>query len=331
MKTFKSFLAALLLCVFALNARATFFFVQLFQSDGAINQSQIGVSVWPPTDQPFVTYGTNMVYNGNLETVVLNSSGYGTNWLFPGTYRFYITNLNAAFIAVIPDTLLTNSISLYVTNLPVFPGVSLNSYGTMTNLLGFAPATNTFKGMTNAMGYMPATNSNSGIVFALGFTPATNNYNGITNSLGFAPATNSFIGATNQLGFAPATNSNSGITSALGFTPPTNNYTGTTNSLGFAPATNSFIGATNQLGYTPATNGTAGIEAGLGFVPATNNGYIGQGTAVGWIATNGIQVWVCYKTNNLPGPAFTNLPVGSLMTTTNGGFYSLSNLVWQSH
>lgn len=299
----KKIFSIFLILALVIKAHAlTPFFVQLFQSDGAINQSQIGVSVWPPTDSPFVTYGTNLVYNGNIETIVLNGSGYGTNSLFPGTYRFYITNLNAAFVAVIPDTLVTNSIALYVTNLPGFSGVGLNSYGVITNQLGFAPATNSFKGMTNALGYMPATNSNSGIVFALGFTPATNNYNGITNALGYIPAN-----AANTNDFARATPA--GVTNALGYIPAN------------AANTNDFVRAT-----------PAGIIGALGYTPPTN-GYIGSTNLPthASLATNGQIVWVTYPTNGLPGSAFTNLPVGSLMSTTNGGFYVLSNLTWNVH
>lgn len=46
------------------------------------------------------------------------------------------------------------------------------------------------------------------------------------------------------------------------------------------------------------------------------------------IVTNGFIAWVCYKTNNNPGNQFTNLPWGSICSTTNGGTYRLSNDVW---
>lgn len=391
---FRVLLFALISHLTPLTCSATPFFVQLFQSDGTPSTSPIGVSTWPPSDSPFVTYGTNIIYGGNIVTIAPNNNGYASNWLYPGVYRFYLTNLNAAFVAVIPDTTNFLSVANYTTNLPGFAGSGLNSYGIVTNWLGFAPATNSFAGSTNALGYMPATNSNAGIVFAIGFTPATNNYNGITNSLGFAPATNNFIGLTNALGFAPATNSNDGMVFALGFAPATNSYAGITTALGFAPATNSFIGSTNALGYMPATNSNAGILFALGFTPPTNNyngvtnalgfapgtnslagvvsalgympatnsnggittalgfapatnssggiisalhytprtndGYVGLSSLAGAanLATNGFSVWVAYKTNDVPGGAFTNLPQGSLMTTTNGGFYVLSNLVW---
>jgi len=361
-----------------LSSRATPFFIQGFQSDTPALTNQIGVSYWPPNDHPFTVYGTNIIYGGNIVTITPNSSGYASNWLYPGTYRFYFTNLNAAFVAVIPDTTNFNSLALYVTNVAGFSGVGLNSYGVVTNLLGlapatnstsgieaalgyvpatnnnagiafslgFAPATNSNDGVTSALGYTPATNDNSGISFALGFAPATNSsagivsalrfnpatntYDGVSAALGFAPATNSFVGSTNALGYTPATNSNDGITFALGFTPTTNTYSGITNSLGFAPATNSASGLVSALSYTPATNSNSGIIAALSYTPRTNDGYVGLASLAGTadLATNGFVVWVAYKTNDVPGRAFTNLPPGSLMTTTNGQLFVLSNLVW---
>jgi hypothetical protein len=379
---------------FILHCPATPFFIQGFQSDSPALTSQIGVSYWPPSDHPFTIYGTNIIYGGNLVTITPNGSGYSSNWLYPGTYRFYFTNLNAAFVANIPDTTNFNSLALYVTNVSGFSGLGLNSYGVVTNLLGLAPATNStsgieaalgyvpatnnnsgiafslgfapatnsnsgvtsalgyspatnsYSGVTSALGFIPATNSNPGIVFGLGFTPATNTYDGIANSLGFAPATNNFIGSTNALGYMPATNSSAGINFALGFTPATNTYSGITNSLGFAPATNStagfvaalgytpatnsYSGLTNSLGFAPATNSTAGIVAALHYTPRTNDGYIGTLTGAASLATNGFIVWASYKTNDVPGAALTNLPAGSLLTTTNGQLFVLSNLVWQA-
>lgn len=375
---------------------STPFYIQGFKSDSPALTNQIGVSYWPPSDHPFTLYGTNIIYGGNIVTITPNASGYASNWLYPGTYRFYFTNLNAAFVAAIPDTTNFYSLALYVTNIASFSGAGLGSYGVVTNLIGFPPSTNSTAGIESALGYVPATNSNAGIVFglgfapatnsnpginaalgyapatnsnagitsalnfapatnsnpgivaALGFTPATNTYDGITNSLGFAPATNSFAGSTSALGYMPATNSNAGIVSALGFTPPANTYFGVTNSLGFAPATNTtagfvaalgytpatntYSGLTNALGFAPATNSTAGIISALKYTPKTNDGYIGVSSiaATANLATNGFVVWVAYKTNDTPGGVFTNLPAGSLLTTTNGGFYVLSNLVWQA-
>jgi len=102
---------------------ATPFYIQGFQSDNPALTNQVGVSYWPPSDHPFTIYGTNIIYGGNIVTITPNTSGYSSNWLYPGTYRFYFTNLNAAFIANIPDTTNFNSLALYVTNVSGFSGV----------------------------------------------------------------------------------------------------------------------------------------------------------------------------------------------------------------
>jgi hypothetical protein len=329
------FLPALRLCasvaIFLLwligSADATPFYLQINRSDSPAVTNQIGVSYYPPNQQaPFTVYGTNIIYGGNILTITPNSSGYSSNWLYPGTYEFYFTNLNAAFVAVIPDTVSFQSLALYITNAPAFPGVGLNSYGMVTNLLGFPPATNTPAGIDAAQGFASATNSNPGITAAQGFASATNSNAGITAAQGFASATNSNAGITAAQGFASATNSNAGITAAQGFASATNSNAGITAAQGFASATNSNAGITAAQGFASATNSTAGIKAALLYTPQTN--YVGQSGAVAFLSTNGFAIWVSYQTNGVPGTAFTNLPAGSLMTTTNGALFVLTNLVW---
>lgn len=311
MKTVFSFFFAV--CFLTGSAVATPFFVQGYNSDGSPQTNAIKASFWPQSsDSPFVTYGTNIIYAANEVTISPNAAGYASNWLFPGTYRFSIPALGVAYLAVIPDTTNFLSVANYTTNLNGYPGIGLNSFGLVTNWLGFSPATN----------------SSSGIISALGFFPTTNNFYGITNALGFAPATNSNAGIIFALGFTPATNNFSGITNALGFAPATNSAAGIAGALGYSPATNSSAGAISALGYTPATNSFSGLTNALGFSPGTNSGYVGIGTAVANLTTNGFLVWAAYKTNGVPGTAFTNLPQGSLLTTTNGSLFVLSNLVW---
>src|SRR4051812_8107665 len=123
----KRFLSLIILLLLTLPARATWFYIQGFQSDSPAITNQAGVSYWPQTDSPFVVYGTKIIYGGNIVTITPDANGTATNFLYPGTYRFYFTNLNAAFIAVIPDSAVTNSLALYITNLAVFPGISMNS------------------------------------------------------------------------------------------------------------------------------------------------------------------------------------------------------------
>lgn len=370
-------LAAGLLLVSGISTATPFYF-QGYKSDGTPQTNLVYQSIYPASTSPFVIYGTNIIYGANVIVSQPNSNGYFSNWCYPGTYRFYITNLNVSFVASIPDATNMQSLALYTTNQPAFSGVGLNSAGLMTTLLGFAPATNsnsgivfalgytpatnTFNGITNSLGFWPATNTIVGISAALGYVPATNTYPGISNLLAFVPTTNTPAGITNALnympatnnnagvvsalGFAPATNNNpgivaalgfapvvdstAGIVSALGYTPPTNTYSGLTNALGFAPATNSTSGIESALGFTPANATFSGISVALGYTPRTNDGYTGLPALSGAanIVTNGFIAWVSYKTNSLPGAVFTNLPNGSLMSTTNGQLFVLSNLVW---
>lgn len=289
------------------------FFIQSFQSDGTAQTNPMYMSQYPATSAPFSIYGTNIIWGGFVLKVTNNVNGYGSNWIFPGTYRCVISNLNVSFIVNIPDTTNFNTLALYVQNLPSFAAPSLSTYGVITNQLGFPPATNSPIGILFALNFQPATNGGPLAYSQLPFTPPTNSYSGLTNVLGFPPATNNNAGMVFALGFAPATNSNAGMVFALGFTP----------------LTNSFTAITTTLGYKPATNTTAGIIAALGYTPGTNDGNIGLlASAVASASTNGFTVWVSYKTNDVPGPAFTNLPPGSIMTTTNGAFFVLSNLVW---
>ena len=298
---------------------ATPFFIQGYSHDGAPQTNLIYMTQYPATSAPFTVYGTNIVYGANAIVISPNAGGYASNWSYPGPFKFYITNLNVSFIANIPDTTNFQSLALYVTNLQSFSAAGLSSYGMVTNLLGFPPATNNPNGIIFALGYTPANAANTND-FARA-TPA-----GITNSLGFIPAN-----AANTNDFARATPA--GVTNSLGFIPAnaanTNDFaratpSGVTNALGFIPAN-----AANTNDFARAT--LAAIVAALGYTPKTNDGFIGQGSLAGIasLSTNGFTAWVTYKTNNVPGPAFTNLPTGSLMSTTNGGLYCLSNIVWQ--
>jgi hypothetical protein len=314
-------------CIFNCSA-ITPWTLKIGTATNAFGSQQMGAQLLTPANQldtPFTVNGTNLIFGGNTIsnfTFTSDSSGYFSNVLYAGTYKFILTNYNAAFIAQIPDTTNVQSLTLYITNMPVFSGVALDSYGLITNLLHFPPATNSTAGITAALGYTPPTNSYNGLTNSLGFPPATNSNSGITSALGYTPPTNSYNGLTNALTFPPATNTTAGIEAALGYVPPTNNYNGLTNSLGFDPA---HAANTNDF----ARNTLAGITAAQGYTSKTNDGYIGLPIATGWIATNGPVKWVFYNTNNLPGNAFTNLGAGSLMTTSNGAQFCLSNnLTW---
>jgi hypothetical protein len=273
---------ALLFLVTCHSSLGTPFYLQGFLSTNPALTNQCGVSAWPPSDSPFTIYGTNIIYCGNILTITPNNSGYASNWLYPGTYRFYFTNLNAAFVAVIPDT--TNFISLAqcVTNAQIFSGIGLNSFGLITNWLGYTPAPNTYAGISNSVGFVLATNG--GTVFY----------------------------------------------SQLPYAPPTNSYSGISNVVGFVLATNGGAVSYSQLPYTAATNSYNGLTNVLGFKPRTNDGYTGLSalSGVANIVTNGFICWVSYQTNANPGAQFTNLPMGSVCSTTNGQLFVLSNLTW---
>lgn len=296
------------------SAAVTPFTFQFNMGDGSANTNVALMTAWPPQQNTFTVVGTNIVYGGSNIVLNPNASGYGTNQAFAGSYRLNFTNLNFSFFVTLADTTNQLPLSSYVTGAPVFYE-PINYYTLVTNWLSFPPATNTFIGIISVIGYTPATNTPAGIIWSLGYTPATNSYPGITNSLGFAPPTNTYAGITN----------------ALGFGPPTNTYAGFTNVVGFTFATNGGPISYSQLPYVPATNTYNGLTNVLGFKPRTNDGNIGLISSIASIATNGFVAWVNYQTNGIPGTAFTNLPTGSLLSTTNGGFYILSNLVWTPH
>jgi len=232
MKT-KLLLWTLVLGLWALPATAiTPFYIKLLNATNAAMPVSIGVSQITPStaiNSSFSTYGTNLIFGGNSTsnfTITLDATGFSSNAIYPGTWKFAFTNLGSSFIAVIPDTTNYQSLALYVTNLQVFSGVSQSGAAVITNLLGYIPAN--------------------------------------------------------------------------------------------AANTNDFV-----------RNSLAGIAGAQGYTSKTNDGNIGlwSGSVIS-LATNGFQVWAAYQTNAAPGPQLTNLPSGSIMSTTNGQMYVLSNLVW---
>lgn len=278
----------------------------------------ITIDSWPPTNS-ITANSTNLVISVP-HTFLPDANGFVSNNIAIGNYRVVVSGFSPG----VPFSILSNAAPVNISstaNVPVttfmnFVLAQIIDAGTIAGRGSNDFVVNLPAAVVTAIGFQPVTNSFTGIITPLGYTPATNTYSGVTNSLGFAPPTNNYTGLTNALGFAPATNSNPGIIFALQFTPATNN----------------FNGITNSLGYKPATNNNAGIVAALLYIPKTNDGNIGLlANSVASIATNGWGMWVVLKTNDVPGPAFTNLFAGSILTTTNGGFYTLSNLVWIAH
>jgi len=270
------------------------FYYQGYNSDGTPQTNLIYMSAWPPAQNSFTSYGTNIVFGGNVIVVQPNVNGYASNAAYPNTYRCFITNINQAFTVKLLDTTNFNSLAYYLQASVTSTG-DQSTYAMVTNWLGYAPVRPTYAAVTTALNFTPATNGGpiansqlpytpapntfSGITAALGYTPPTNTYTGLTLALGFTPATNGGPILTSQLGFAPATNagpiSSAQIVAGLGYTPPTNTYAGLKYVLGFVPATNgaaiTSAQITTGLGYTPEVAGSVNYTAltnAFGYVPA---------------------------------------------------------------
>jgi len=230
-----------------------------------------------------------------------------------------------------------------------------NSYFAVSNAVGFdmatnggpiavaqlpyTPPTNTYFALTNVLGFVPATNGGPIAIAQLPYSPATNSYVGISNAVGFVIATNGGPVAISQLPYEPPTNSYSALTNVLGFIPATNGGSITIAQLPYSPATNSYAGISNAVGFVIATNGGPVAVAQLPFLPATNGGAISNhqlttnvlgsyGFGPVSFTTNFGIIWAVFQTNGLMGNTLTNLPSGSICTTTNGQFFVLSNAVW---
>jgi hypothetical protein len=231
MKTTSKILSAIAFFSLLATASATPFFYKGYNKDGTLNSNLVNVTIYQPSAATpiFSVYGTNIIYGGNVMTLAPDATAYASNWLFPGVYKFTVSNLNASFVAVIPDATNFLSLALYMTNVPVYPGVSLSSFQLITNLLGYTPPTNTLAGLTNAMGLIPANAAN-----------------------------------------------------------------------------------TNDFARTTAD----GLSQAIGALTSAK------------VITNGGLAIIAYKTNGLPGSAFTNYPTGSKLFTTNGQEFRLTNSVW---
>ena len=122
------------------------------------------------------------------------------------------------------------------------------------------------------------------------------------------------------------------------------------NALSLLGAYNVAGGANNiAIGFNAGSaftqNESSNIDIGnLGVVSENNITRIGAGQSDAYIAgtvhaslaltvgsgiiTNGGAVWLYYPTNGLMGHTLTNLPWGTICTTSNGQFEVLSNMVW---
>lgn len=311
-------LALLLLCLPA--GAITGFTYFFYNSDGTPDTNAFSMQGWPPDQNAVVVVGTNVVYSSHGVTFTNNNLGGGSNAIMPGTYRVFETNQNLGFFVTIPDTATVLPLTAYVVGTPTVytPGsfynfltnafggpVVLSNSASVVGALAYTPMTNTFAGLTNAIHYYPATNTLAGIDFALGFQPPAGTYVGISNALGFGPVQHAEVGtiaARNSNDFALATSVGPIATRS----------------------TNDFALAT--------TVGPMAIRSTNDFALITADGLsqsVSNLTNVR-VITNGAVCFIAYKTNGLPGNAFTNYPTGSTMWTTNGQFYGLTNNVWKA-
>ncbi len=220
-----------LFAILALAAYATPFSFQFFNSDGSAQTNAITMQAWPPSTNAFTVYGTNIVFGTYGLTLTPNSSGYGTNFAYPNSYRCYVSNLGSFFYVLLPDSTQQLALGSCLVSAPQVAG-PLTWYGIFTNSLGFAPLASNALAVKGALTYTPATNSFAGLTNALGFNPQNATYAALTNTLAFVPATNGLAALTNTLtdaalvgihAYRPATNGFAALTNVLGFLPLSTN------------------------------------------------------------------------------------------------------------
>jgi hypothetical protein len=305
------------LCFFALGSSVTLAGVVTpvvaYLTDSQGNPYGAGTNVtitaWPATNV-ISGVGTNLV--ANLPIVdVTSAGGEISNNLAPGNYRMQI----AGFPRGITFGVVSNGTALNVSQLagvpvPEFLNFTIAQFsdaGTMARESTNNWTRNSYVAVSNAVGFVIATNGGPVAVSQLPYTPATNSYAGVSNAVGFVIATNGGPVAVAQLPYVPATNS----------------YAGVSNAVGFVIATNGGPVAVTQLPYLPATNGgsisnyqlSTNVLTSFGFGPVS-------------FTTNYGVMWAVFQTNGPMGNTLTNLPSGSICTTTNGQFFVLSNAVW---
>jgi len=165
--------------LWTLDSQATAFYGQFYNANGtAITNA--GTLTAYPQQNTWTVYGTNVIFGGGTINLTPNAGGYFTNWCYPNGYRLTFAGITGSLYVQIPDT--TNFISLAqcVTNAPTYGGTPLNSYGLVTNWLGFAPAPATLPGITNSLGFplLLATNTT---VSVSGVSWQTNSAGAVTN------------------------------------------------------------------------------------------------------------------------------------------------------
>jgi len=149
-----------------------------YNSDGTPQTNAVVLSAYPPAVNGVTVLGTNIIFGAYAITNQPDVTGYFSNSIYGGTYRYSVPALGFATFATIPETTNFTSLALCLTNAPVINAVG--GYAIITNWLGYAPAVGNYAGITNALGFAPATNNPSTNTIA--FVSAVS---GITNASGY--------------------------------------------------------------------------------------------------------------------------------------------------
>lgn len=174
--------------------KATPFIGQFYQFNGQPVTNVCTMTAFP-SGNAWTVYGTNLVFGNVTITNTPNASGLFTNWAYPNLYRLQFAGITGSLYVQLPDTTNWMNLALCVTNAPTVGGTPLNSYGTITNWLGFPPATNTYSGITAALGFLPATNTapvTNTLIYVSGVSAITN-ASGVVTNLNLTYTTNTLI------------------------------------------------------------------------------------------------------------------------------------------
>lgn len=331
MKTFKIF-CSILISSFWLLASGYAGYLQpvvAYITDSQGNPmvgTNVVITTWPPANA-ITGVATNLIANVNISENT-GAGGLISNNLALGSYRLQISGytrgvtfnvvsnpvaINVAQVGGEPVPAFANFTLAQFSDVGTMAGESTNawtrnSYLGVSNAVSFNLATNGGPLLYSQLPWTPPTNTTAGIAYALGWTPPTNTTAGIDWALGYVPATNSYVGISNTLAFDLATNGGPIAYAQLPYTPPTNTYAGISNVLKFVIATNGAPIVNSQL--------TTNVLLACGLLPNAS------------FTTNYGLIWLVYQTNGLMGQTLTNLPSGSICTTTNGQFFVLSNSTW---
>jgi hypothetical protein len=181
----KAVLVLLVFALFALSAvkssAVTAFYQRGYNSDGTPQTNKIVLTAYPPAVNGVTVLGTNIIFGAYAITNQPDATGFFSNSIFGGTYKYTVPALGFSTFATIPETTNYISLALCLTNAPVISPAS--GYAIITNWLGYSPPAGTYSGITTALGFSPATNNpgTNTIVFVGSITGSTNSLGYYTN------------------------------------------------------------------------------------------------------------------------------------------------------